>query len=490
VKRNAYLAFDLGAESGRAVLGHLASGILTVNEIHRFANTPVRDGESLHWDVSSLWREMRVGLSLLEGADLGGIGVDTWGVDHALLGADGELLAAPCHYRDPRNVAAMSDALRVLTREEIYAVTGVQFLPINTLYQLVAAERRTPGLIAAADRFVMMPDLFNLWLSGRAVCELTNASTTQMLNAVSRTWATDIMQRVGLPSRIAPPLVEPGSVIGPIAAEIASGALAGTPIIASASHDTASAVAAITARDNTAFLSSGTWSLVGMEVDAPVLTTEAMRMNFSNEGGVCQTTRLLKNVMGLWMLQGCRKSWSDRGHDLSYGELVDAASREPAFGHLVDPDDGSFLAPNDMPAAIDRFCVKTDQPCPTTPSSYTRAIFESLALKYRMVIRDLETVTGRHIDQIRVIGGGSKNRTLNQFTADAVGVRVLAGPAEATALGNIAVQILATGGVSSIAEARAIIDRSFPIEIFEPQNVEPWNREAGRFQQYCALAYA
>jgi rhamnulokinase len=491
VKRNAYLAFDLGAESGRAVVGHLVSGVLTMNEVHRFANTPLSEGESQRWDVASLWREMRAALSLISGDQLSSIGVDTWGVDYALLGAEGELLAPPRHYRDPRNVAAMSDALRVLTTDEIYAVTGVQFLPINTLYQLVAAQRHTPRLVADADRFVMMPDLFNLWLTGRAVCELTNASTTQMLNAVDRTWATPLIERLGLPTRIAPPLVEPGSVIGPIIADVAGNTpLRGTPVVASASHDTASAVAAISARDNTAFISSGTWSLVGMEIDAPVLTHEAMRLNFSNEAGVCHTTRLLKNVMGLWILQGCRTSWSDRGRDVSYGELVDAARREPSFGHLVDPDDGSFLAPDDMPAAIDRFCVKTDQPCPTRASSYTRAILESLALKYRLVIRDLEKITGRRIEQVRVIGGGSKNRMLNQFTADAVGVRVVAGPAEATALGNIAVQILATGGVSSIAEARAIIDRSFPTEIFEPQDVEPWNREAGRFQHYCALAYA
>lgn len=489
--RKSYLAFDLGAESGRAVVGHLQSGVLTVDEVHRFANTPIADGQSLQWDVSGLWREMRAGLSKVADAGLAGIGVDTWGVDYALLGRQGELLQNPYHYRDPRNVAAMSEALRIVPKEDIYAETGIQFIPINTLYQLVAAKLHTPQLLAAADRFVMMPDLFNYWLTGRAVCEFTNATTTQLVSATTRRWATDLMDRFGLPSRLAAPMVEPGSIIGPLMPNIAAhDTLTGTPVIASASHDTASAVAAITARDHTAFLSSGTWSLVGMEVDAPVLTPHAMRLNFSNEGGVCGTTRLLKNVMGLWMLQGCRRSWSDRGRDFDYGELMDAAGREPAFRHLVDPDDPSFLRPDDMPAAIDRFCVRTDQPSPASPNSYARAILESLALKYRLVIRDLEAVAGRRIEQIRVIGGGSKNRLLNQFTADACGIRVVAGPAEATALGNIAVQMLATGEAGSLAEARAIIDRSFASEMFDPGDSEPWNREAGRFQQYCGLAYA
>ena len=491
MKRNAYLAFDLGAESGRAVVGHLQSGVLTVAEVHRFANTPIADGQSLRWDVYGLWSEMRGALSKIEGGVLTGIGVDTWGVDYALLGSQGQLLGNPYHYRDPRNVAAMAEALRIVPKQDIYAKTGVQFMPINTLYQLFAAKTHTPKLLASADRFVMMPDLFNFWLTGRAVCEFTNATTTQLVDAIERRWLTDLMERFGLPSRIASPLVEPGSIIGPLLGAVgARDTLTGTPVIASASHDTASAVAAITARDNTAFLSSGTWSLLGMEVDAPVLTPQAMQLNFSNEGGVSRTTRLLKNVMGLWMLQRCRQSWAGQGRLFEYAELMDAAGGEPGFRHLVDPDDGSFLLPDDMPAAIDRFCVRTDQPTPSGPNGYTRAVLESLALKYRLVIRDLEAVTGRHIEQLRVIGGGSKNRLLNQFTADATGIRVVAGPAEATAIGNIVVQILATGEASTLAEARAIIDRSFPAETFEPRDTETWNNHAGRFQQYCGLAYA
>lgn len=488
---NAYLAFDLGAESGRAVLAHLRGGMLHVEEIHRFANTPIHEEGSLRWDARALWREMRDGLTKAPDAGLAAIGVDSWGVDYALLGRDGDLLQNPYHYRDSRNIAAMAEVLQRVPREDIYGTTGVQFMPINTLNQLVAAQRQTPALLEAADRFVMIPDLFTYWLTGEVRCEYTAASTTQLMDAQTRSWAMGLMDRLGLPARLAPPIVEPGSIIGPVRPDVAGGGhLAGTPVVAVASHDTASAVAAITARDGVAFLSSGTWSLIGMELDAPVLTPRAMQLNFSNEGGVAHTTRLLKNVMGLWLLQGCRRSWAQRGRPFTYAELIDAATSEPAFRHLVDPDDLSFANPEDMPEAIDRYCRKTDQPAPGSPGSHARAVFESLALKYRLVIRDLEALTGRRVERVRVIGGGSQNTLLNQFTADAVGVPVVAGPVEATALGNVAVQMLATGAAESLAAARAIIDRSFPTRTFEPRDVESWDREAARFQHYCGLLYA
>ena len=487
----AYLAFDFGAESGRAVLAHLHSGVLTIDEVHRFQNDPVEYGGSLHWDVARLWFELRAALSAVDDPALAGIGVDTWGVDYALLGERGELLQNPFHYRDPRNVAAMSEVLRLIPREELYQATGIQLMPINTINQLYAARTQTPRLLDAAERLLMMPDLFNYWLTGNAVCEFTNATTTQLVNPGTRNWAAGLLDRLGIPSRLPAPIVEPGSIVGGLLPKVAScRALEGTPVIASASHDTASAVAAITARGNTAFLSSGTWSLIGIELDAPIITPHSLKLNFSNEGGVYGTTRLLKNVMGLWMLQCCRRSWTDMGRSFAYGELMDAAGREPGFRHLVDPDDGSFARPEDMPAAIDRFCQRTGQPAPSGAGAYARTILDSLALKYRLVIRNLELLTERPIDQIRVIGGGSKNRLLNQFTADATGKTVIAGPAEATALGNIAVQIITTGAASSLAEARVIIDRSFPTEIFEPQNPERWDREVQRFQQLCELTYA
>jgi rhamnulokinase len=486
-----YLAFDLGAESGRAVLAHLQSGILTVEEVHRFPNEPVEYGGSLHWDVARLWLEMRKALSSVEKNRLTGIGVDTWGVDYALLGERGELLQNPYHYRDRRTQGVMEQVFRKVSKEEIYQATGIQFMPINTLFQLFAAQRDEPLVTAAAKQLLTIPDLFHYWLTGNAVCEFTNATTTQLVDPIRRTWATDLIQRLELRSDLPAPIIEPGSIVGTLLPLVAqNSSLSGTPVIAPASHDTGSAVAAISARDGTAFLSSGTWSLVGTEIDAPIITPQALRMNFTNEGGVNGTTRLLKNVMGLWMLQGCRHSWTAHGHCYDYRDLMEMASREPAFNHLVDPDDESFLRASDMPAAITEFCRKTHQPGPNNPGAYVRCLMQSLALKYRLVLRSLEQLTGKRIEQIRIIGGGSKNRLLNQFTADATGKRVLAGPAEATALGNIAVQILATGGASSLQEVRAIVDRSFPTEIFEPCDTDLWDQHTERFEQYCETIYA
>jgi rhamnulokinase len=486
-----YLAFDFGAESGRAVLAHLRAGILTIEEVHRFRNEPVEYGGSLHWDVPRLWFEVRKALACVEQLELAGIGVDAWGVDYALLGEGGKLLENPYHYRDSRTQGVMEEVFRRVPKEEIYRGTGIQFMPINTLYQLFAAHRDTPALVAAAKQLITIPDLFHYWLTGNAVCEFTNATTTQLVDPVRRTWATDLMQRVGLRSDLPAPIVEPGTVIGTLLTSIAQNtSLTGTPVIAPACHDTGSAVASITARDGTAFLSSGTWSLVGTELDAPIVTPEALKLNFTNEGGVNGTTRLLKNVMGLWMLQGCRNFWSARGQSSDYDELVELARRETAFAHLVDPDDESFLRAAGMPSMIDEFCRKTHQAAPATPGAYVRCVLESLALKYRLVLRNLEQLCGRRIDQIRVIGGGSKNRLLNQFTAGATGRRVLAGPAEATALGNIAMQILATGEASSLQEVRAIVDRSFPTEVFEPVDTDRWEQQTRRFEQYCEFIYA
>jgi rhamnulokinase len=490
-RQKPYLAFDFGAQSGRAVLAHLQSGILTTEEVHRFANEPVEYGGSLHWDVPRLWFEVRNALSRLDEVELAGIGVDAWGVDYALLGERGELLQNPYHYRDPRTEGVMEEILKRVDKGEIYQATGIQFMPINTLYQLFAARRQTPKLLEAAKYLLTIPDLFNYWLTGNAVCEFTNATTTQMVDPLKRAWAVGLMQRLELPAHLPAPIVEPGSIVGTILPDIAGhSSLAGTTVIAPACHDTGSAVAAISARDGTAFLSSGTWSLLGTELDSPVITPEALRLNFTNEGGVNGTTRLLKNVMGLWMLQGCRQSWTARGHRYEYRELIELAVREISFRHLIDPDDDSFLRPPDMLMAIDNFCSRTHQPVPQDPGSYARAVLESLAFKYRIVLRNLEHVSGKRIEQIRIIGGGSKNRLLNQLTANATGRKVLAGPAEATALGNVAIQILATGGASSLQEVRAIVDRSFPTEIFEPLETDTWDQHAERFENYCGSIYA
>jgi rhamnulokinase len=485
-----YLAFDFGAESGRAVLAHLRSGVITTEEVYRFANEPIEYGGSLHWDAPKLWLEVRKTISRLEEVELSGIGVAAWGVDYALLGERGELLLNPYHYRDKRTDGVMNLVFERVSREKIYRETGIQFMPINTLYQLFAAKRDTPDLLRAAKTLLTIPDLFHYWLTGNAVCEFTNATTTQMVNAEKRDWSRDLMQKLDLPVDLPAKIVEPGTQIGRLTTKLAgSTALRGTPVIAPATHDTGSAVAAVVARDGTAFISSGTWSLLGTELDAPLITDDALRLNFTNEGGVCGTTRFLKNVMGLWMLQCCRSSWTSRGQVYGYRELMELASQEPEFGHLVDPDDESFLHPTDMPKAIDDFCKKTQQTVPKTPGAYARAVLESLAFKYRQVVGDLERLTRKPIHQIRIIGGGSKNRLLNQFAADATGRRVLAGPAEATALGNVAMQILATGAASSLSEVRAMVDRSFPTETFEPRETDKWERHVARFGHYTETVY-
>jgi rhamnulokinase len=486
-----FLAFDLGAESGRAILAHLRDSSLTTQEVHRFKNEPVEYGGSLHWDVARLWYEMRKALSQLETVELAGIGVDAWGVDYALLGERGELLQNPHHYRDSRTAGIMPEVFRQVPKEDIYRTTGIQFMPINTLYQLYAARQQTPAILQCAQKLLTIPDLLHYWLTGKAVCEFTNATTTQLVNPITRSWAKNLVEQLDLPGHLLAEIVEPGTMIGCLHEGIAKNtALANTPVIAPAAHDTGSAVAAVSARDDTAFISSGTWSLVGIEVDRPILSAEAMRLNFTNEGGVQGTTRLLKNVTGLWLLQECLHTWTAQGQLYEHHELLEMAAREAPLACLVDPDHESFLRPANMLEAIDAFCVHTQQCPPQSPGAYVRGILESLAFKYRLVIRNLEQLTGKSIERIRIIGGGSKNRLLNQFTADATGKQVLAGPSEATALGNVAMQILATHSAGSLKEVREIVERSYPSEVFTPRVAQQWDQCAGRFEHYCEVVYA
>jgi len=485
-----FLAFDLGAESGRAMLGTLDRGVLGVREIHRFANEPVRQNGSLQWDIHHLWQEMRRALEYNGGSRLQSVGVDGWGVDYALIGERGDLLENPYHYRDRRTSGVMEAVFERVSRERIYATTGIQFLPINTIYQLYAACRATPSLIDAARALVTIPDLVNYWLTGELTSEYTVATTTQFIDARTRTWATRMLDEIGLPTRLLQPLVQPGTMIGTLQASV-SAACAGTPVVAPACHDTASAVASVSASGNVAFLSSGTWSLLGTELREPVITSRALALNFTNEGGVCGTTRLLKNIGGLWLLQSCRRHWKSQGLDLAYEALVAGAADERlAFRSLIDPDYPPFLNPANMPATIAEYCRTTAQPEPQEPTEFTRAILESLAFKYRAVLESLEELTGRRFDEIRIVGGGSRNRLLKQWTADATGRVVTAGPVEATALGNIGLQMMATGAVGSLSEARAIIDRSFPVERFEPVAADRWDAEYRRFQHYVEFTCA
>jgi rhamnulokinase len=486
-----YLAFDLGAESGRAMLGRLRAGVLDLREIRRFSNNPVKQNGSLQWDVLKLWHEMEQALaSAVDETPLASVGVDGWGVDYALLGERGNLLENPYHYRDVRNDGMMDAVFERVSRDRIYAVTGIQFLQINTLFQLYAACRLTPQVVDAAWTIVTIPDLFNYWLSGRVCSEYTVATTTQFVDAHTRTWATALLEDIGLPTRLLPEIVDAGTVIGRVRPDAAF-AVAGTPVVAPACHDTGSAVASVPASGSTAFISSGTWSLVGAEVDAPVITAKARDLNFTNEGGVCGTIRLLKNIGGLWLLQACRRSWAADGRPIDYDSLLSAAADDRlSFVSLIDPDHHAFLNPADMPSEIDQYCRQTSQPSPASPAAFARTILESLALKYRLVLDWLEEATGRPYTHIRIVGGGSRNRLLNQFTADATGRTVSAGPVEATALGNIAMQMLATGAVGSLAEARAVIDRSFPVERFEPSATDQWDAHYRRFLEYVEFTCA
>ena len=467
--------------------GHLSHGVLELVEVHRFPNEPVRHHDALQWDVLRLWLEMRRALERVAESPLESLGVDTWGCDFALLGERGNLLENPFHYRDARTDGVMQTVFARVPADAIYATTGIQFLPFNTLYQLYAACTATPRLIAAASRLGTIPDLLNYWLTGELVAEYTNATTTQFVEARTRTWAADLLNALGLPVRLLPPLVESGATVGRLRADVSS-ALAGTPVIAPACHDTGSAVASVNAGGGTAFLSSGTWSLLGTEVGTPVITQRARELNFTNEGGVCGTTRLLKNIAGLWLLQACRRNWSDAGGRYEYDELLTAAAAEPqVFQSLIDPDHPAFLHPSSMIAAIADYCRQTGQPPPVTPAQYVRTILESLALKYRVVVESLEELTGTKIVEIRIVGGGSKNRLLNQFTADATGRTAIAGPAEATALGNIVMQMVGTGAAGSLREARAIVARSFPVERFEPLTHDRWDAQYQRFRGLLEL---
>jgi len=484
-----FLAFDLGAESGRAMAAELRSGVLTLSEVCRFPNDPVRVDGSLYWDAPRLWLHMEQAIARASagGERYDSIGVDAWGCDYGLLGESGELVGNPYHYRDERTDGVMEDVFARIPRARIYDITGIQFLTFNTLFQLVAAARHTPRLLEAAIQLGTIPDILNYWLTGELRAEYTSATTTQMVDARRRHWAVDLLRELDLPIRLLPPLVEPGARLGTLKRSVSS-ALAGTPVVAPACHDTGSAVASVPAGNGRAFLSSGTWSLLGTEIARPVITPEALAGNFTNEGGVGGTTRLLKNIGGLWLLQACRRDWARVGRSYDYADLMRAASDDNfAFTSLFDPDDPSFFHPGDMPAAIAAYCRRTAQPEPASPGAVTRAVLESLAFKYRLVLDALERLVGARITEVQIVGGGSRNTLLNQFTADATGRTVIAGPVEATALGNVAMQMVATGAVGDLAEARRLIERSCPVARFEPAAADRWSAHYRRFRDYVKL---
>ncbi len=473
-----YLALDLGAESGRAMLGTLTDGALSIEELHRFPNTPVRVLGSLYWDALRLFHEICQGLTVA-GRDrrlaLDGIGIDTWGVDCALLGADGSLCGNPRHYRDARNNGVLEKVLGVLPREEIFAHTGVQFMQINTLIQLYAMKMAGDPALASARTLLMMPDLFNYWLTGVARCELTIASTSQFYNPREKRWATELFDKLGLPAGILTEIVPPGTCLGPLLPSIAGTVgLPAVPVYATGGHDTASAVAAAPAEGRDwLYISSGTWSLMGAELDEPVINDRLMAMNLTNEMGAGGKVRLLRNIAGLWLLQECRRAWALEGAEFSYEDLARQAAAAKPFTAILDPD--AFLEPGEMPGRISEYCKSTGQRAPASSAEISRMILESLALRYRQVLEMIESLLERRFAVIHIVGGGSQNQVLNQFVADATGRMVIAGPAEATAIGNVLIQAIGAGELSGLDEARGVVRRSFPTRVIEPGPREAWN---------------
>lgn len=477
-----FLAFDIGAESGRAIIGTIGDERISLEEIHRFPNTQIRLFGHIYWDILSLFEEMKKGMSIAvrKGhGDIESIGIDTWGVDFGLVGNDGAILGFPFSYRDSRTDGIMEKVFQKMAREEIYNATGIQFMQINSLFQLYALATQNNDLLRMCDTMLFIPDLFNYFLTGKKYSEYTVASTSQLLNAGTKNWDEKIFQRLDLPLSIMAPIIEPGSIIGPLLPEIASetGLKNGVEVVAAGCHDTASAVASVPAHTgNWGYISSGTWSIVGIETDRPLIDRSSMLDNFTNEGGVGGTIRFSDNVVGLWLLQECRKIWGLERIPVQYDQLVRSASGAKEFRSILNPDDGLFLHPPDMPGAIREFCRKTCQPVPETMGEFVRCILESLALKYKTVISKINSRTGNTIGTLHIVGGGSQNELLNQFTADATGVPVEAGPVEATALGNILIQSIARGKIGSLKEGRAMVARSFPIKKYQPSTPEKWEK--------------
>jgi rhamnulokinase len=482
-----FLAFDLGAESGRAVVGALAGGRIALEAIHRFPTGGTEVLGTLYWDVLHFHNNIRQGLALCAerfGRELGGIGIDTWGVDFGLFDRDGRLVANPVHYRDARTDGMMDEAFRRVSRDEIFRETGIQFMQLNTIFQLFSLVARRSPWLDAASRVILMPNIFTYFLTGNPAVEFTHATTTQLYNPRTRRWSERLLDALGIRRDIMPDVIQPGTVIGPLRRRIAEEAgLGEVDVIAPACHDTGSAVAAVPASggEDWAYLSSGTWSLMGIELREPIINDEALRFNVTNEGGVAGTFRFLKNISGLWMVQECRRVWAREGEKYTYEQLTQLAAEARPFAAFLDPDDPAFLNPDDMPAAIARFCERTGQAPPATRGEFVRCALESLALRYRDVLRNIQRISGRAIRVLHIVGGGSRNRLLNQFTADATGVPVIAGPAEATALGNVLMQAIASGDIASLEEGRAVIRASVELETFEPRDTAQWDEAHARF---------
>lgn len=488
-----YLAADLGASSGRVVGGIFTGSSLSLEEVYRFDNGGVSAAGKLQWDVLNQWSSMVRGLRAA-GAQFQGrvasVGVDTWGVDFGLLGRNDELLGNPYHYRDSRTKGMYDQAFQLVSKEQIFAETGLQFMEFNTVYQLLSMKLSQSPLLDLAEHLLMMPDLFHWLLTGEKGNEYTDASTTQLVSPFARDWSRDLASKLGIPTNIFGKMLQPGTVLGGLRKGVEEDTgLSGVKVVLPGTHDTASAVMAVPAasvpgsKPDWCYISSGTWSLMGVETPEPIVSPRCYQLNFTNEGGIGGTTRLLKNITGLWLVQQCRAQWKQEGHEFGWQELTRRAEEHLPLQSLVNPDDAAFVAPRDMPAAIRDYCSRTGQIVPPTEGAVIRCALESLALRYRMVLAMLEELIGGEIKTIHIVGGGTQNRLLCQMTADACNRRVVAGPVEATAIGNVMMQAVADGGVASIAEAREVIRKSFKVEEYYPKMPWPWNDAYAKFQK-------
>ncbi|MBV8864590.1 MAG: rhamnulokinase [Acidobacteriaceae bacterium] len=467
-----YLALDLGAESGRAILAHLAQHRVELTEVHRFPNVPVRLPSGLYWDTLRLFHETCEGVraAAAHTDELDGIGVDTWGVDFGLLDGNGLLLENPRHYRDVRTHGIPKQVFAAVSREDIFRQTGIQFMEINSLYQLYCVQRDSPELLNLATNLLFMPDLFNFFLTGVAASERTVASTSQFYDPVRRCFATDMLRRLGIHAGFLGELLDPGTELGSVLPLMTEhcGLKRETAVFTVGSHDTASAVAAVPATrdDGWCFISSGTWSLMGVELDEPLINRASLEANYTNEVGVANTIRFLKNIPGLWVLQECRRAWNRQGLELSYSDLMAQAVAAKPCETVLDLD--LFVAPGDYPQMICEYAAKTGQEAPREPGRVALIVLKSLARRYKQTLESLEQLTHRQLEVIHIVGGGSRNRLLNQLTADVTGRRVVAGPAEATAAGNALTQAMGAGAINSLEELRAIVRHSFEVEEFKP----------------------
>lgn len=488
-----YIAVDMGASSGRHVAGLFDGRRIELAEVHRFENGPTHAANHMYWDLLRQWTHVKDGLRLAAskyGSRVASVGVDTWGVDFILLGRGDEILGNPYHYRDARTNGILERAFAVVPRAEIFDRTGLQFMQFNTLFQLLAMKERKSPLLDVAQSLLMMPDAFHWLLTGEKANEFTDASTTQCYDPRGRAWAVDLFDRFGIPRHILGPIAQPGTRLGPLRREVAEDAnLTNVDVILPGTHDTASAVMAVptaskTGKPDWCYISSGTWSLMGVETAEPVVSDLCGKLNFTNEGGVGGTTRLLKNIAGLWLVQECRRLWNQQGRNYGWHDLTLLAAQAEPLRAIINPDDASFLSPPDMPAAIRDFCQRTGQSPPQSDGSIIRCALEGLALKYRQVLGWLEQLVGNRIEVIHIVGGGTQNHQLCQMAADACNRPVIAGPIEATAIGNVMMQSVAAGDVSSIAEAREVIRNSFSVEHYRPQNAAAWD---GVYERFLAL---